>query len=165
MRDIGQALKNARHKDVVERFWSRTKWVDGCRIWLGACHEFGYGVVGIGKLTLKTHRVAWWLARGPIPNGMHVLHHCDNPPCVNPEHLFLGTIRDNNLDAIKKGRLVFPPTYRGEANNGAKLTARQVRSIRLRLSLGERRKALAAHFGVGISAINRIATGTHWKNV
>jgi len=164
MRHIGKALKRARFKDVTERFWRRTKWQEnGCREWQGAQHEFGYGVVGIGKQTLKTHRVAWWLTNGPIPEGMQVLHKCDNPPCVNPEHLFLGTDLDNQRDAMQKGRHSKPPVWNGAANPAAKLAPNNVKMVRRMLSVGYTHRQIARIFGVTKSTIGRIARGTHWR--
>ncbi len=75
----------------------------GCWIWMGGnCR--GYGHIKVKGKTKKTHRVAWELAYGPIPEGLFVLHHCDVPPCANPDHLFLGTHTDNMRDMIAKGR-------------------------------------------------------------
>lgn len=71
--------------------------------WTGATLK-GYGQIGDGRCLRYTHRVAWELVNGPIPDGMHVCHHCDNPPCCNVDHLFLGTDADNNADMIAKGR-------------------------------------------------------------
>ena len=78
--------------------------VNGCVEWTGHVDRKGYGRVSIEGRQVFAHRVAWELAHGPIPDGLCVLHHCDNPPCCNPAHLFLGTIRDNNLDMSAKGR-------------------------------------------------------------
>ena len=90
-----------------------------CLLWTGATNEKGYGVIGAGARgagVLKVHRVAWELARGPIPEGLFVLHRCDIPACCNVAHLFLGTNADNVADMIAKGRNSPPPVLRGEAN-------------------------------------------------
>ena len=76
----------------------------GCHLWTGGIFGSGYGAVWDGGRHLGAHRLAWELARGPVPAGLCVLHRCDNPPCVNPSHLFLGTKGDNNRDKISKGR-------------------------------------------------------------
>jgi hypothetical protein len=98
---------------ILDRFWrySNEGEPDQCWEWTGkARHPFGYGVFGLGTRqagTMQAHRFSYQLYVGPIPDGMCVLHKCDNPPCVNPDHLFLGTRADNNHDMIAKGR------YRG----------------------------------------------------
>ena len=86
-----------------ETVWSRlaSDPETGCRPWMGTRNRNGYGLL---NLTLCTHRLAWELANGPIPRGLLVLHHCDNPPCCNPDHLFLGTHADNAADRTRKGR-------------------------------------------------------------
>src|SRR5437867_3583750 len=123
-----------------QRFWG-SPWkpkVDftgspiGCWVWLGMKDpggrgQFPYGIFKIKNHRYKAHRVAWELAKGPIPKGLCVLHKCDNPPCVNPDHLFLGTKGDNFADARAKGRLI---ALRGEEASMAKLTWKQVREIR-----------------------------------
>lgn len=92
---------------LADRFWKRVVKSDGCWLWTGNRAVGGYGVIlpggGTRGLALA-HRVSWEIHFGPIPDGMHVLHKCDNPPCVNPAHLFLGTQRDNNTDKVRKGR-------------------------------------------------------------
>lgn len=77
----------------------------GCFEWQARRNEFGYGSVGFKKKRLKAHRVSWEVFRGPIPEGMCVCHHCDNPCCINPDHLFIGTRTDNMRDASRKGRI------------------------------------------------------------
>ena len=91
----------------------------GCHVWRGTKTNFGYGQIGRGGRgggMLVAHRVGWELANGPIPDGLFVLHRCDNPPCVNPEHLFLGTQKENIADMRAKGRGFGPPHYWGEKN-------------------------------------------------
>lgn len=76
----------------------------GCMPWVGALNQFGYGNINAGRQTMKAHRVAWLLAKGDIPEGFHVLHQCDNPSCVNVDHLFVGTHSQNMQDMLQKGR-------------------------------------------------------------
>lgn len=113
------------------------------------------------------------MANGPIPNGLWVLHKCDNPACVRVDHLFLGTPTDNVRDCVAKQRHVPPagaahwahkdPTrVRGERNGYAKLTLEKVRDIRARLAAGERRSLIAAAFNVGKATIGSIARGENW---
>ncbi len=100
---------------LEERFWTKTKQVaGGCIEWQGARLSAGYGKTGAGGRggkTLLTHRVAYELTHGPIPDGMFVCHHCDNPPCVNVDHLFLGTHEDNTRDKMDKGRHGYGALY------------------------------------------------------
>ncbi|HXI18492.1 MAG TPA: HNH endonuclease signature motif containing protein, partial [Chloroflexota bacterium] len=122
----------ARHSKALpltERFWSAVQIcaeVD-CWEWQLFRDKRNYGRVGIarGKSPQLTHRVAWELANGPIPDGLLVCHSCDNPPCCNPAHLFLGTDQDNVDDMRRKGRGAF-----GERSGGSKVTAEQVLEIR-----------------------------------
>ena len=92
---------------LAERFWSRVEFTDGCWLWTGTTvdKERPYGSIwAYGKYELA-HRVSWRLHYGEIPEGRHVCHHCDNPRCVRPDHLFVGTNQENMLDASRKGRL------------------------------------------------------------
>jgi hypothetical protein len=98
-------------QDIAERFWARVKKAPldskECWVWTGKPLKSGYGQVqsrGISKMPLLTHRIAWELTYGPIPEGKHVLHHCDNPPCCRPDHLFLGDQISNTADRHAKGR-------------------------------------------------------------
>lgn len=100
-------VERGKRKPVADRLAQRLVKDDttGCLLWRGSLNEKGYGQIAVepGKPGL-THRVAWEIYRGPIPNGLCVLHRCDIPACCNPEHLFLGTKADNNADMIAKGR-------------------------------------------------------------
>src|SRR5690606_5411912 len=105
----------------------------GCWLWTGATNELGYGVIGLGRReqgTAKAHRVSYELHKGPT-NGLCVLHECDNPACVNPSHLFLGTLKDNSRDCVRKGRN-FIPDNRGTKAKWARLNEDHVREIRMR---------------------------------
>lgn len=155
--------------ETERRFWAKVALVGNvCECWewtAGLMH--GYGTFHLGRVagttthTTGSHRVAWELTQGPIPEGVSILHHCDNPLCVNPEHLFLGTKGDNNRDRHAKGRTVIPDN-RGERHGMAKLDWSKVRSIRTRLAAGERQKALAVEYGVDQSVISTINTGKAW---
>ena len=93
-------------ESVLQRFWQRVnkEAEDGHWVWTGAKRGFGYGQLFVNGKNQSAHRLSWELHNGPIPEGLWVLHKCDYPPCVNPEHLFLGTPQDNALDKCKKGR-------------------------------------------------------------
>ena len=113
------------------------------------------------RRSFLAHRVSWELANGPIPSGMCVLHRCDNPPCVNPVHLFLGTQHDNVIDMIAKGRK--NPAC-GENHGRAKLTAAAVREIRER-GLTESQQSLARLHGVSQVAISHVLLRKSWKHL
>ena len=105
--DPRKTLHDPSRGPIENRLWSRVTKSDGCWTWAGTVNRQGYGVIGLGaRGTGKklVHRLAWELLRGPIPPGLHVLHRCDNPPCVNPDHLFPGTVGDNNRDMVEKKR-------------------------------------------------------------
>lgn len=91
----------------IDTFWSKvvTGKTDDCWLWSGSRDAQQYGDIRIGKKLMRAHRVSWTIRNGQIPNGIFVLHRCDNPSCVNPSHLFLGTIQDNHADMCKKGRI------------------------------------------------------------
>ncbi len=88
----------------LERFWSRVRKSDGCWEWTGLVNESGYGRIYVYGRVDRAHRLSYRIHLGPIPKGMFVCHHCDNPPCCNPSHLFLGTHMDNMRDATAKRR-------------------------------------------------------------
>lgn len=145
------------------RFESHFTKGDDCWLWHGCRHSQGYGVMGVGGTIDKAHRIAYRLYVGPIPPGMCVCHTCDNPPCVNPAHLFLGTCADNQRDMIAKGRAVHPA---GEQRPDAVLTADAVRQIRkLAGAPGVTQRKLAAMFGVSPTIISLVITGKRWKSV
>ncbi len=158
---------------IGPRFWQKVN-QDGpiplhrpeigpCWVWTAALGNWGYGVIGFGRRLVKAHRASWELHYGPIPVGLKVLHHCDNPPCVRPDHLFIGTLTDNSRDMVSKGRRFVP---RGEQAALAKLTADQVRQIRaiyVPYVMGYQR--VANRFGVAKSTIMIIIQGKTWRDV
>lgn len=133
----------------------------GCWEWKGYIDPQGYGRIEVRGQAFKAHRAAYELFIAPIPEGMHVLHHCDNRSCVNPAHLFLGTNSDNVADSVTKHRRA-----RGESIGLAKLTQSQVREIRGQYKPFSRDvggRALARHYGVNHSTIVRLIQGETWK--
>lgn len=149
----------------VERFWSHVdiRGPDECWPWHPMPYEASYGCLYLDDGTTEgAHRFAWYLANGPIPDGLWVLHHCDFKPCCNERHLFLGTNLDNIADKVTKGRQ--RGAWPGERHHNAKLTVLQVGEIRTRLS-GENIVSLAKEFGVSVSAIGLIKRGKNWASV
>lgn len=150
---------------LAVRFWSFVNKTDSCWLWTGAHGAYGLINRHSRTKTLLAHRLSWEIANGPIPEGAFVLHNCpngeDNPLCVRPSHLWLGTPLDNALDMIAKGRSK-PP--RGELNGSAKLTWEIVRGIRARHALGGiSLGALAAEFHVTTSTIWHIVQKMTWR--
>lgn len=151
--------------DPVARFWNNVTKTDSCWLWTCSKKAKGYGqyTVWPGHVVLA-HRYAYELMRGPIPDGLGVLHRCDNPPCVNPDHMFLGTRADNNRDMVEKGRARHSGP-RGEANSSAKLTEDSVRAIRRERADGAKLLTLARRFNVSIHVISAVARRKLWKHV
>ena len=149
-----------------ERFWAKVdqRGPNDCWEWTASGLKSGYGSFGVnGKMELA-HRVAWTLANGEIPDGLCVCHSCDNPPCVNAAHLFLGTQADNLADMRAKGRQGYYGLP-GEKHPKAKLTERDVRFIRHWLSKGYTEQSTADAFGVCRKSICHNKTGSTWSHV
>lgn len=148
----------------MERFWSQVKKTDDCWLWTGRCLR-GYGQLSMGsrKAGIKgTHRVSWELHHGPIPKGLSVLHKCDNPACVRPDHLFLGTQQDNLQDMRNKKR---NRTALGEKTGNVTLTAEVVLEIRRLHALGVVPKAIAAQFSIERSLVYQVVNRVNWKHI
>jgi hypothetical protein len=154
----------------ADRFWAGVN-KDGpehpewgkCWTWVKADRGHGYGVLSVNDKEVAAHRFAYTLLVGPIPEGLWVLHHCDNPTCVNPAHLFLGTNQVNAQDRVSKRRSAI-----GSRHGRSKLDPEKVRSIRRRLLLGGRENTIAViarDFGVAPNAINNIKSGLAWAHV
>lgn len=153
-----------------EVFWSKVAKGrhDECWPWMAARFQNGYGAISRYRKNLKAHRVAFQMARGPIPEGAVICHTCDNPPCCNPAHLFIGSNRDNTRDCIAKGRynaFKVAPT-RGEQRYNAKLNESGVRAMRSLYASGSHTQAeLAALFGVSAFVVSQIIRRKKWKHV
>ena len=153
--------KGPRPKPLFERFWSRVRFPDepkegDCWNWTALKTKAGYGIMGVGRRPdLKNayaHRLSWQMQHGPILNGLHVCHSCDNPSCVRPDHLFLGTAGDNMRDMWSKGR----------GRNGARLTREIAEQIREKVATGQSRAVVARELGVSPSLISMIVSGSRW---
>ena len=143
------------------RFWKNVeKHQDGCWTWKASRSDTGYGCF-YDRRAYHAHRYSWILANGPIPDGMLVLHSCDNRACVRPDHLSIGTHRDNTADMLSKGRELIPDV-RGERHGESKLTEDAVREIRASSRTG---RELADKFGVSESAVSLVRRGKSWTHV
>jgi len=156
----------------IERFWSKVdkKADEECWEWLAYKNTKGYGRVGIKNKLYKAHRVAWVATNGEIPahesyHGICVCHKCDNPSCVNPAHLFLGTHEENVKDMVKKERGVMPDKN-GEKNGRSKLTEKQVIEIREKYTSDKYTfVALSKEYDVTITTIRSIVLYKIWKHI
>jgi hypothetical protein len=151
------------HFIQVNRFWTRVDKSGGpgaCWLWTGHVGENGYGVISIKGRAYKAHRVSHLLEHGHIENDRFVLHRCDVRACVNPAHLFLGTLRDNSQDAVRKGRNT---KLYGERNGKAKLTRAAVLAIRrICRRGGVYQKTVAKQFGVSEATVSYVVRGGRW---
>ncbi len=147
---------------LAERFWAKVIKTDACWLWNGAINNMGYGMINIGNRHAKTaHRISWLLNIGEIPPGMCVLHHCDNPKCVNPNHLFLGTQKENAIDREQKGRSPL-----GEQRPNAKLSNNDVIEIKKLIINGKLSlRAISRKYNVCLATIRQIVTGRTWSHV
>lgn len=158
--------KAKEHKGVVgeslgRRFEQKfTTPTTGCWEWTASKTACGYGCIREGNKTLYAHHVAWRMHFGDISSGMCVCHTCDNPACVNPAHLWLGTHAENMADKVRKRR-----QQHGEAKFGSKLRVEQVHAIREAYTgVRGQQKALAEQYGVSNNTIRAIVFGRKWKN-
>jgi hypothetical protein len=165
---LGTVFDNHRYDRSVtelERFWSYVKKTESCWEWTGPVNQYGYGRLNSNKAHKLAHRFAWEITHGPVPDvdigrGLFVCHHCDNRKCVNPDHLFLGTIQDNNYDRVAKGRWVS-----GEESGMSKLTNNDIRKIRKMRSRGLSQQKIADAFGVNQTNVSSILLGKTWAHV
>jgi len=147
---------------TIERFWSYVKKASKCWLWMGGCSGKGYGYFRAGEKLLSAHRFSWMIEHGEIPEGLKILHHCDNPPCVNPACLFLGTTKDNDIDMRSKGR---QPDLRGERNGNARFTEREVLRIRELAFNGLDTAEVAEYLDLNWMTVYKIITRRRWSHI
>jgi len=169
----------AKTRPVPERFFSNVLKTTSCWLWTGWVFKGNkYGGFNMGRKTVSAHRASWIIHNGSIPNGLCVLRNCpdgDNPLCVNPDHLWLGTNADNSNDMCAKkrqavgdnnGSRLYPEKLkRGVDNSKAKLDEVKVRDIRLRFASGESYNSIGRHYGIDGSTVKRAVTGKTWRHV
>lgn len=126
---------------------------NGCLEWCGYCNSDGYGEASVNGVRDRCHRHVYRLEGGSIPNGMHVLHICDNRRCINIEHMFIGTNHDNIADKVKKCRA------------GKKLKISDVIEIKKLLTEGHTHKEIGRYFDINQGEVSKIRNGKHWRQV
>lgn len=173
---VGATVKTI--KPPEERFFENVSIMEsGCWEWEAYCNQWGYGQFGVNAKLMLSHRFSWEFFNGKIPDGLCVLHKCDNPPCCNPTHLFLGTRNDNTQDMIRKGRKrnCAPENHgckthpekilRGEQKPAAKLKASDVLAIRKMISEKVPHRKIAKIFGVSAPRISYIKNRKEWAHI
>lgn len=151
-RDMDMPIRKQRRYGAP--FWESVQFTESCWLWTGAINSDGYGTALVSE---KAHRVAWQMVNGPIPDGLHVLHHCDVRHCVNPDHLFLGTNADNVADKLAKNR-----HRRGEASPRACLTECDVQAIR---QDSRDNATIGREYGVTTTTIWQIKHRVRWQHI
>lgn len=144
----------------TQRFWSKVQIVGECWVWIGSKWSSGYGMVYLYGDRHRAHVIAYEEFVGSVPFGLCVLHHCDNPPCVRPDHLFPGTRGDNMRDAAEKGRIA-----KGHVHWNAKLTEADVEEIRLLGQCGVFQRIIAQAYGIRQCNVSRILNNKWWRHV
>jgi len=147
--DLGMKLTEIE----LGRFWAKVDKTDGCWIWIGAKNATGYGLIRFKRKSYRAHRVSYEFANGEIPDGLYICHKCDNPSCVNPEHLFTGTATDNAIDMTNKGR------------SSAILTPNQVMEIFDQRGNGITHQDIANKYGIARSTVSNLMRGLNWASI
>lgn len=157
-----------RRGDPISNFWARVEKTEGCWLWKGGKDSSGYGFFRYKGKRDKAHRVAYELAYGVSLGSLFGCHHCDNPSCVRPDHIFPGTPKDNAQDAFRKGRRKahFANSSRpGTANGRAQLTEQDVQGIRRLASRGITEREIQGIYNIRQAQINKIIRRVSWKHV
>jgi len=147
-----------------DRFWSKVQKGEGCWEWTGSRHKFGYGWLHLNGATCTAHRISWTIHNGEIPAGLCVRHTCDNPGCVNPGHLLLGTKKDNTQDMMARGRHR-PPRLKGEDHHEGKLSNAKVILLRRLLRNGMTTYQTARMLGVSQPTVSDVKAGRTWRHI
>lgn len=153
------------HAPLEERFWRNVEKTDGCWFWKGTKARNAYGIIqtgGKGAKSVTVHRLSYMMHHGEIPDDHVIMHSCDNPSCVNPDHLSAGTYQENALDAIQKGRHARMAPV-GSKNGKAVLDDDKVRYIRA--SVGVSHVKLAKELGVSVSCVKGVRSGRTWGHI
>jgi hypothetical protein len=156
-------------KTAEQRFWAKVDTSGECWVWTACKLPRGYGQFFHEGGKVYAHRFIWTVMHGDIPDDLEICHRCDNPSCVRPDHLFLGTRTDNMRDCVTKGRFRFHPFPKGHPYmvkvRPSKLTEVDVRAIRLQYKQGETITELARSFGVTRSCVGFIVRRQTWKHI
>lgn len=146
---------------TIERLMSKVIKTEGCWNWTARKTPQGYGRISINNVNKLAHRAAYEFMVGPI-GDLHVLHRCDNPSCVNPDHLWLGTNLDNVADKVAKGRC---SSFRGSTNQKSKLRDTDVIAIREAVQRGIKQRSIAVQYGVTQTQISTISQRKQWRHI
>lgn len=165
--------KGPKPENMLFRFWKKidkngiqvSHMPTRCWKWLGNKHPFGYGITSLNGKRISAHRKSYIIHIGPIPEGLLVLHKCDNPECCNPEHLFSGTHSDNSKDMVSKNRQRKNYDIDGEKNPAAKLTTEQVLQIRELACQKVHQGQIADAFGVSLPLVEKIIARKVWSHI
>jgi hypothetical protein len=149
------------HEITIKRFLHKVDNKNACWTWKGNVSKHGYGVSSYRSKSTLAHRLSWILFRGNLPKDLDVCHHCDNPKCVNPEHLFLGTAKDNVMDCFNKKR----KSHKGENHPRAKIKEQDVKEIFQLRKNGWTHQKLADRFKLTQSAVSNILHRRLWKHI
>jgi len=152
--------RSGSQRTQMDRFWAKVDKSGECWEWTAFKDDCGYGCFGLNGRRERAHRVALILDGVDIPLGMCVCHHCDNPGCVNPDHLFIASHTENMKDMKNKGRGI-----NGEKNGNARLTDQDILRMFDLLKCGVRQVDIAKYFNVGTGHMSRIKNGTRWNHL